>query len=50
VQLLSTHSDHALLDPPTRERLLDRVGAAIEEHGGEFVLPYLTRLCLARAA
>lgn len=50
VQLLSTHSDHALLDPPTRERLLDRVGAAIEERGGEFVLPYLTRLCLARAA
>jgi SAM-dependent methyltransferase len=50
VDLLATHSDHALLDAPTRERLLDRVGAAIESQGGEFELTYLTRLCLARAA
>jgi SAM-dependent methyltransferase len=50
VDLLATHSDHALLDPQTRERLLDRVGAAVEEQGGEFQLPYLTWLRLARAA
>jgi hypothetical protein len=50
VQLLSTHSDHALLDRPSRTRLLRRVRAAIEDQGGEFELPYVTRLCLARAA
>jgi SAM-dependent methyltransferase len=50
VQLLATHSDHALLDPQTRKRLLERVRAAIEDQGGKFELPYVTRLCLARAA
>jgi SAM-dependent methyltransferase len=49
VDLLATHSDHALLDPETRHRLLERVAVAVEDQGGEFELPYLTRLCLARA-
>ena len=49
VKLLATHSDHALLERRARERLLDRVAAAIEDHGGAFELPYITRLCLARA-
>jgi hypothetical protein len=49
VGLLSTHSDHVVLEPAVRERLLGRVAAAIEANGGELELPYVTRLCLARA-
>jgi SAM-dependent methyltransferase len=49
VRLLATHSDHVMLDAEVRKRLFDRVQAAIEAHGGQFDLPYVTRLCLARA-
>jgi SAM-dependent methyltransferase len=49
VRLLSTHSDHAVLAPAIRERLLARVADAIDAHGGEFELAYVTHLCLARA-
>lgn len=50
VRLISTHSDHILLEPSVRERLLTGVADAIAAHGGEFELAYRTRLCLARAA
>ena len=49
VRLISTHSDHLVLDPEVLGRLLTRVGDAIEAHGGELELPYVTRLCMARA-
>ncbi len=48
VRLLSTTSNHVLLDHATRDSLLDRVAAVIGSHGGTFELPLLTRLCLAR--
>lgn len=48
-ELLSTHSDHVVLKPALRERLLERVADAIEANGGELELAYVTRLCLARA-
>jgi SAM-dependent methyltransferase len=50
VSLLSTHSDHIVLDPATRARLFDRVAAAIANHGGKLQMTYITQLCLARAA
>jgi SAM-dependent methyltransferase len=49
VRLLSTTSNHLLLEPATRDRLLDRIAAVIDSHGGVFELPLVTRLCLARA-
>jgi SAM-dependent methyltransferase len=49
VRLLSTHSDHLVLEPEVRERLLERVAEVIVAHGGELEVPYVTRLCLARA-
>ena len=49
VRLISTHSDHVVLEPAIRERLLARVAKAILAYGGEFELAYGTRLCLARA-
>jgi SAM-dependent methyltransferase len=49
VELLSTHSDHIALSPAIREPLLGRVAEAIDGHGGTLELPYVTRLCLARA-
>lgn len=50
VRLLSTHSDHVVLEPQIRDRLLARVAEVIERHGGEIEIRYVTRLCLARAA
>ena len=44
--LLETHSDHRLLDPARRAELHDAVGAAIDRHGGSFVLPYRVELVL----
>lgn len=49
VRLISTHSDHVILDPSTRQRLLERVAAAINRHGGALEFGYIARLCLARA-
>ena len=49
VELLRTHSDHAVLAEDRRDRLLDGVAAVIEAAGGAFALPLVTRLCLARA-
>jgi protein-L-isoaspartate O-methyltransferase len=50
LELLQTHQDHILLEPATRERLLAAVAAAIDAAGGEIVLSFVTRLCLARRA
>lgn len=49
VRLLGTTSDHLLLEPAARERLLGRIEGVIDRHGGAFELPLVTRLCLARA-
>jgi hypothetical protein len=48
--LLSTHSPCLVLDPPERERLLVDIAAAIDGHGGNFRMPYVTVLGLARAS
>ena len=48
LELLQTHQDHILLAPAARERLLAAVAAAIDAAGGEIVLSFVTRLCLAR--
>ena len=45
---LNTHSDHQLLAPSRRERLLLAVGDAIEQLGGSFELGYETVLVTAR--
>lgn len=45
--LLETHSTVRLLDPDRRGALLDAVARAIEAHGNELRLPFVTRLCLA---
>lgn len=47
IALLRTHSDHATLPDDTRERLLERVAAVIDEAGGTMPLDYETRLLLA---
>jgi protein-L-isoaspartate O-methyltransferase len=47
LELLQTHQDHILLGP-ARERLLAAVAGAIDATGGEIVLSFVTRLCLAR--
>jgi SAM-dependent methyltransferase len=49
LRLLGTTSNHVLLDEATRDRLLERIAAIIDSHGGILELPLLTRLCLARA-
>ncbi len=48
LDLLQTHQDHILLEPAARERLLAAVAAVIDAGGGEIVLSFVTRLCLAR--
>lgn len=47
IALLRTHSDHATLPEDTRERLLQRVAAVIDETGGTMPMDYETRLLLA---
>ena len=49
VQMLSTHSDHQLLPPERRQRLLDRIESLIERrYGGSVVKDYATVLQIAR--
>jgi SAM-dependent methyltransferase len=48
LELLQTHQDHILLESVARERLLAAAAAAIDDAGGEIVLSFVTRLCLAR--
>ena len=40
IDQLPTHSDHASLDPQLLERVLDAVGALIDQRGGSFVMRY----------
>jgi SAM-dependent methyltransferase len=49
VRLLSTHSDHIVLEAVVRERLFQRIAEVIGAHGGELEVPYVAHLCLARA-
>ena len=45
-----THSDHAAMDAPARERLLDALGDLIAARGGAIELGYETRLLSASRA
>jgi SAM-dependent methyltransferase len=45
---LPTHSDHRLLAGDDRARLLDAVGAVIDDFGGSFTMDYVTVLVTAR--
>ena len=47
--MLGTVSEVRLLEPATRDRLLDGVRTTIAAHGDELVMPMVTRLYLARA-
>jgi SAM-dependent methyltransferase len=44
LDLLLSYSEYAALEPPLRRRLLDAVGATIDEHGGSFVMNFETVL------
>ncbi len=44
VSLLGTHSDHRLLSDEHRAEVHEAVRAAIDDHGGSFVLPYRVEL------
>jgi len=48
VELISTHSDHALLPEPTRTALLDGVQSAIVRNGGRLDVSYTTVLVRAQ--
>jgi SAM-dependent methyltransferase len=41
---LLTRSDHAALDAAVRDRLFEAIGAAIDDHGGSFVMHFETVL------
>ena len=45
-QLLS-RSDHTALEPEVLDRLLEGIGAAIDDHGGSFVMNFETVLITA---
>jgi hypothetical protein len=45
-QLLS-RSDHAALEPEVRDRLVEAIGAAIDDYGGSFVMNFETVLITA---
>jgi SAM-dependent methyltransferase len=44
---LVSRSDHAALEPMLRARLFDAIGAAIDDHGGSFVMNFETVLITA---
>ena len=44
---LVSRSDHAALDPAVRGRLFEAIGAAIDDHGGSFVMNFETVLITA---
>lgn len=48
LRLLSTHSDHRLLDANARGQLFDQVARVIEARGGVLDFGYVTRLVTAR--
>jgi SAM-dependent methyltransferase len=49
LDLISTHSDHIVLDEARRAALLGAVAAVLDRHGGGLELPYVTTLFTARA-
>ncbi len=49
LELLSTQSDHRMLDEQTRAALFDRIRATIDAHGGHLEADYVTVAFLARA-
>jgi SAM-dependent methyltransferase len=44
---LVSRSDHTALEPAPRDRLLEAIGAAIDDHGGSFVMNFETVLITA---
>lgn len=44
---LVSRSDHAALEPAVRDRLFEAIGAAIDDHGGSFVMNFETVLITA---
>jgi SAM-dependent methyltransferase len=44
---LVSRSDHAALEPAVRDRLFQAIGAAIDDHGGSFVMNFETVLIAA---
>ena len=48
IELLSTQSDHRMLEEDTRAGLFDKVRAAVEANGGKVEVGYLTVAYLAR--
>lgn len=44
---LVSRSDHAALEPVVRDRLFEAIGAAIDDHGGSFVMNFETVLVTA---
>ena len=48
LELLSTQSDHRMLDKETRDRLFEQIAAAIDVYGGAFEAEYVTVTYLAR--
>jgi hypothetical protein len=50
VDELQSHSDHAALAPDLRQRLLDAVGATIDEFGGRFDMAYVATVISADLA
>lgn len=47
--LMSTQSDHRMLDDDLREALFDRLRSAVDSHGGLVEVDYVTALYMARA-
>jgi SAM-dependent methyltransferase len=50
LELLSTHSDHIVLDEPRRDRLFDAIAAVIDGRGGTLELEYVTDLWMAQTS
>ena len=44
---LVSRSDHATLEPEVRDRLFEAIGAAIDDHGGSFIMNFETVLITA---
>lgn len=47
LDLLLSRSDHLALDPAVRDRLLEAIRAAIDDHGGSFAMSFETGLITA---
>lgn len=48
LELLTTHSNHRLVEPAAHDRLLGAIGEAIDDHGGRIELDVRTTLITAR--